>query len=815
MKRLLPLGLLLCSVPASADWYFRGAPNNWNATQMLQVGPTVYETCQNFGSGAASFKIDRHADWSESYPSSNYTVTSNSSYKISFDTVSKSVFVDAVDNCFAHNLESLNFRGTANSWGSLPMHLVANNTWELNVHFDGQSQQRFKFDVKGDWANNFGDNGANGSLESSGADIYTGVSGNYNVRVNDATMTYSITKAVGTLGAVHEANRTTFSIWSPDSSNVKVKLNGTTYTLAPVTNFNGYDDVYQVTVPGNHHLKTYEFYINNKSVRDPYGKMVIPNTNTNIVMDMGKTNVAGGWSTTPELKEREDAIVYEVHVRDFTIDSSSGVSANKRGKFLGMVEAGSTYQGVKTGFDHLKELGVTHVQLLPVYDFSTCSDPADETCYNWGYDPRNYNIPEERYSQTPYDYVNRVKEFKTMINEFHKAGIRVVMDVVYNHTYGDEMFEDITGKYFYEQNLVVGNTVDANQPMVRRMIQDSLEYWVREYNIDGFRFDLIGVFDYDDVAVWGRHINQMFPDRNIIMYGEPWLGCFGCNDYREQHRVRLGTIGRIADSHIGVFNPKYREAIKGANDTGGCNPGDCYAFNQGDSWPITAGSRGAIRATKNAEIAINAWDAMYAMDPEQSVNYVSAHDNLSLRDKVIEWAHSNGVAESSSYLRRIQQFANGIVLTSQGISFLHGGVELMRDKQGAHNSYNLPDSINKYRWQWKVDNADIFNYYKDVIALRKAHPALRLNTWEEIQNHVTTSTPRYGVVVNHIKGRPNNDSWSEIIVIYNSADNYNHNLPAGTWKVAMEKSDPTKGNGRNVSGSITAEGTAVTVLYKE
>lgn len=815
MKRLLPLGLLLCSIPASADWYFRGSPNNWNTTQMLQVGPTIYETCQNFGSGTAAFKIDRLADWSQSFPSANYTVANNSSYKISFDTVSNSIFVDPVDHCFASNLASLHFRGTPNSWGALPMHLVADNTWELNVHFDGKSQQRYKFDTEGDWSSNFGDNGANGSLEASGADIYTSIKGNYNVRVNDATMTYSVTKAVGSLGAVYDSAHTTFSIWSPDSSNVKVKLNGTTYSLSPTANFNNYDDIYQVTVPGNHHLKTYEFYINNKSVRDPYGKMVIPNTNTNIVMDMTKTSLNGGWSATPELAEREDAIVYEVHVRDFTIDSSSGVTANKRGKFLGMVESGSTYQGVKTGIDHLKELGVTHVQLLPVYDFSTCSDPADETCYNWGYDPRNYNIPEDRYSQTPYDYVNRVKEFKTMIDEFHKAGIRVVMDVVYNHTYGDEMFEDITGKYFYEQNLVVGNTIDANQPMVRRMIQDSLEYWVREYNIDGFRFDLIGVFDYDDVAVWGRHINQMFPERNILMYGEPWLGCFGCNDYREQHRVRLGTIGRIQDSHVGVFNPKYREAIKGANDTGGCNSGDCYAFNQGDTWPITAGSRAAIRSTKNAEIVIDSWDAMFAMDPEQSINYVSAHDNLSLRDKIIEWAHANGVAESSTYLRRIQQFSNGIVLTSQGISFLHGGVEIMRDKQGAHNSYNLPDSINKYRWQWKVDNADIFNYYKDVIALRNAHPALRLNTWEEIQNHVTTSTPRYGVVVNHIKGRPNNDSWSEIIVIYNSSNNYNFSLPSGTWKVAMEKSDPTQGNGRNVSGSITAEGTAVTVLYKQ
>jgi pullulanase len=337
---------------------------------------------------------------------------------------------------------------------------------------------------------------------------------------------------------------------------------------------------------------------------------------------------------------------------------------------------------------------------------------------------------------------------------------------------------------------------------------------VREYNIDGFRFDLIGIFDYDDVGDWGRYLNAKFPDRKLLLYGEPWNGF--ADDPRESKRVRLGTIARIHDAHVGVFNPKYREAVKGVNDSGGCNSGDCYAFNANpDLWRIKVGSRGSIRFNNDPFMSIDTWDPMFAADPEQSINYVSAHDNLALRDKIILWAEQNGREHTDPYLRRIQQFANGIVLTSQGIPFLHAGVEMLRDKQRDHNSYQSGDQVNKIRWQWKIDNADIVDYYRDVIALRNAHTGLRMNSWEEIDQHVLSATPRHGVLVNHIQSGENGDNWSEIIVISNSADNYSYRLPAGIWKVAMEKSDPAAGNGREVSDSILAEGTAVTVLYRE
>ncbi|TAA45896.1 alpha-amylase family glycosyl hydrolase [Corallincola spongiicola] len=832
---------------AYADWFFRGTPNGWATTALTAGSGTELTLCQSFGNGDGNggprFKIDRYGDWSENYPGADYSVAGNASYQITFFSDSHDLDVVPVASCdedpdgFKKNFTSLNFRGTANGWTATPMVLVADNTWELEVNLDGQPNQRFKFDLYGDWATNYGDNNADGVLEQTGGDIFNTGSGDYKITVNDLSLAYTVTPLdicvedccetdccetdcggdeVATLGAVYSADKTTFSIWSPDHSNVELRLDGQTYAMAKVAEFEGYNDVYQVTVDGDWHLKTYSFMINDIAVRDPYGKMVEPNTQNNIVMDMSRTDLAADWAPTPAFAAREDAVIYEVHIRDFTIHASAGVSAEKRGKFLGMVEPGTRYNSVATGIDHLKELGVTHVQLLPVYDFGSCPDLADTDCYNWGYDPRNFNVPEERYSQTPYDYENRAREFKQMVDGFHKAGIRVVMDVVYNHTYADEMFENITDKYYTDSDLSgTGNSVDANVPMVSRMIRDSLEYWVREYNIDGFRFDLIGIFDYDEVGEWGRHLNATFPDRNLLIYGEPWNGY--ASDPREAERVRLGTIGRIADARVGVFNPKFREAIKGLNDQAGCNAGDCFAFNNNpDVWRIEVGSRGAIRySNSNPNEAIDTWDPMFAMDPEQTINYVSAHDNLALRDKILQWADLNGVSRSSTYLRRIQMFANGIVLTSQGVPFLHGGVEIMRDKQEDHNSYRSPDSINQYYWNWKQDNADVFAYYQDVIAMRNAHPGFRLTSWDAINNDVISERPRYGVLVNRIAAEYHGDSWKQIIVIYNSSDNFTYQLPSGTWKVAMEKSDPAAGNGRQVSGSIVAEGTAVTVLYQD
>ena len=634
---------------------------------------------------------------------------------------------------------------------------------------------------------------------------------------NEARNSYSYSIAskplvVDRLGAVYSVGKTVFSLWSPDNSNVVLNLDGKDYTMTKVADFGGYTDVYQVTVTGDQLLKPYQFKVGGVVARDPYGKMVKPNTNFNIVMDTSRTDLAEGWAARPAFKEREDAVIYEVHVRDFTISSTSGVDAAKRGKFAGMVQSGTTYSNVKTGIDHLKELGVTHVQLLPVYDFGSCPDVNDTSCYNWGYDPINFSVPEERYSQTPYDYENRMREFKNMVNEFHKAGIRVVMDVVYNHTYDKTVFNPITGKYYTATDLSgCGNSIDATNPMVGRMIRDSLEYWVKEYNIDGFRFDLVGIFDYAVVDGWAKYLNTQFADRNLMLYGEPWNGY--ATDTREALRVRLGTVGQLKDAHFGVFNPKFRDAIRGQGDHPGCDAGDCFMFNQADTWRIQVGSRGAIRYNNGTGNLNDTWDPMFASDPEQSINYVSAHDNYNLRDKILVWADTSGNSNNNGYLRRIQQFANGVVLTSQGVPFIYGGDEFMRTKQRDKNSFKSPDSINAFDWSFKSTNSDVFNYYKDVIAIRKAHPGFRMNTWDEINSNVTTTRPASGVVINTINGAGNGDSWSKIIVIMNSANNYTYSLPSGNWTVAMEKSTPVT-SPRTVSGSVVAEGTAVTVLYQ-
>ncbi|MFQ3230804.1 alpha-amylase family glycosyl hydrolase [Reinekea sp.] len=719
-RKLILILSWIVATSASAQWEFRGTPNQWTTSTMASQDNVNYCTEQQFNTGDAGggprFKIDRYGDWSESYPNQDYNVNSNTAYKVCINALNTQISIS-----------------------------------EINLP----------------------------------------------------------TTTINKLGAEYDNAGTTFSIWSPDHTNVALVLNGVEYSMPKASNQQGYTDVYAVRVAGDHHLKPYAFKVNGNIVRDPYGKMAVPNQDVNIVMDMSRTDLAQGWAPRPVLIEREDAIIYEMHVRDFTIDPTSGVASIKRGKFLGMVEQGTQYQGAATGLDHLKELGVTHIQILPFYDFASCPDLNDTQCYNWGYDPRNFNVPEERYSISQ-DYEQRVRELKVMIDEFHKAGIRVIMDVVYNHTFDFEMFENISTSYYTPTDLSgTGNSIDASVPMVGRMIQDSLEYWTKEYNLDGFRFDLVGIFDHQDFGDWGRYLNATFSDRNLLIYGEPWNGY--ASDPRETDRVRLGTIARQQSAHVGVFNPKFREAIKGANDSG---YGGGFAFNQGDVWAMDFGSRAGSRFNNNPYQVIDAWDPMFTTDPEQTINYTSAHDNLTLRDKILQWADLNGISRQSSYLKRIQNYANGMVLTSQGIPFLHGGVELLRDKNGDHNSYRSSDAVNKIDWSWKITNADTSEYHKDLIALRKAHPGLRMNTWHEINNNVTTIRYANDVLVTDINAAANGDSWQRILVIYASGGDFNYPLPSGNWYVAVEKNAPKNGSHRQVSGAVDIEGTAVTVLYQ-
>ena len=335
------------------------------------------------------------------------------------------------------------------------------------------------------------------------------------------------------LGAYYTKSATSFSIWSPDSSNVTVTVTPKGGTAKDYTCTKGFQvdgnypdssNIYGVSVSGDLHLAEYQFKINGTNVRDPYGVMVKYDGNqqksnvlksnglengfnytayagpsSNIVIDLDQTDPEGGWAERPVLENRNDAIVYEVHVGDFTSDSTWGGTAVNAGKFPGMVETGTKYGSVSTGIDHLKELGVTHVQLLPFYDYATKHNTTLNDIYNWGYDPVNYNVPEDRFSTCPGDYVERIREVKEMINEFHKNGIRVIMDVVYNHTFDKEMFKNISTKYYTTTDLSgCGNSINTGVSMVSRMIRDSLEYWVDEYNIDGFRFDLIGIYHTSD-----------------------------------------------------------------------------------------------------------------------------------------------------------------------------------------------------------------------------------------------------------------------------------------------------------------------------
>jgi pullulanase len=626
----------------------------------------------------------------------------------------------------------------------------------------------------------------------------------------------------GRPGVTYGKAQSTFALWSPDTANVQLWLDGGTYAMSRTADANGYRDVYAVTVPGDWHLKPYHFIVNGKVARDPYGVMVRAGTDDNIVVDLAQTEPLEGWAPAPALANREDAVIYEVHVRDFTIDATSGVEPGKRGKFLGMVQPGTSYSTLATGIDHLVDLGVTHVQMLPFYDFGSCSPQEVATrpdCYNWGYDPVNFNVPEERYSQTPDDYANRVRELKTMINEFHKRGIRVVMDVVYNHTQSKQVLGNITGRYYTAGDLSgTGNSLNSGEPMVSRMIRDSLEYWVREYRVDGFRFDLLGVFHTAAVGEWVRHLQTQFPERKLLIYGEPWNGFAA--DPEEPRKIRLGTVGVLADAHVGVFNGKFREALKGGNDDGGAGG---FIFNQGGTWgsgplgPVYAGKRGSIRYVNQGGVLPNLWDPMFALDPEQSINYVDAHDNLCLNDKVERWAAGEqarrGQAPSAGYKRRIQEFALATILTSQGIPFLHGGSEMLRTKFGDSNSYKSSDEINKYRWNWKLENERTYQYVRALIALRRAHPGFRMTSWDQIDANVRSNQVSKELVVTRINAGANRDGWSEILLIDNSGANITYALPDGIWNVVVEKSE-YNATARQVIGSVVAEGTAVTVLYR-
>lgn len=571
----------------------------------------------------------------------------------------------------------------------------------------------------------------------------------------------------GELGAFYGKDSTTFKLWSPAAKSVKVLIfkngdaaiqetpsilnmeeNNGLWSVKVLNNLKGYFYTYKIEV----------YNIVNEAV-DPYAKFVGVNGLRGAIEDLEESSPEG-WTedSSPLLKNYTDAIIYEISVRDMTTHPDSAV--NYKGKFLGLTEDDTkSSKDLYSGISHIKELGVTHVQLMPVFDFSYIStDEKDPVKYNWGYDPQNYNVPEGSYSTNPYNPLCRVLEFKEMIKHIHSLGVGVIMDVVYNHMFNpleNNLEKVFPGYYFrldvkcnFSNGTGCGSDTASEHPMMRKFILDSVLYFANTYHIDGFRFDLMGVHDFETMNIIRYELDKL--PRKILVYGEGW-------DLNTSlpHELKAVQSNAWKMPHIGFFNDTIRDTIRGS------------VFNNKDSGFISGKSDQEHTIKKCVTGLIkysNELSGIYDT-PDQSINYICAHDNNTLWDK-LELSNSY---DSYDDRKSMHMLGNAIVLTCQGISFLHGGVDFCRTKKGIENSYNHPDHINWMDWDRKSEFYDVFQYFKGLINLRREHPAFRMDNSQEIRDHlVFLDNMPQNTVGFILKDNANGDIWRNIIVVYNA-----------------------------------------------
>lgn len=619
------------------------------------------------------------------------------------------------------------------------------------------------------------------------------------------------------MGAVCTPEATTFRVFAPTASRVEVRIyktatGGEAETLRLERedrgcfagrregDLHGRFYTLRVDAPGTHPLR---------EVIDPWSRCNTAHDGRGLILDLRRTDPKGFREhTRPDFREvtpdatpnsPEDAIIYEAHIRDFTIHRSAGV--RRGGKYLGLTERGTRGPGgVRTGLDHLVELGVTHVQLMPFQDFD--NDEGADT-YNWGYMPVHFNSPEGWYA-TKRDDASRVTEAKRMVAALHEAGLRVILDVVYNHTSSAASFDRTAPFYFYRLRPFAespywngsgcGNEMRSEAPMARRFIVDSCRYWAEEYKLDGFRFDLMGLVDRDTMAEVARAVHAVDP--SLLVYGEPWTG--------GDTPIGPTTKGRQIGGGFGVFNDILRDAIKGGNNDG------ARGYIQG---PFTD----AVNKIKNGlEGAVNRSAGGFAADPGEVLNYVACHDNKTLFDKLAEDRGATGSLRS-----RMHRLATAMVLLAQGVPFLHSGQELERTKRGEHNSYNLPDRINALDWSLKSKNAETYRFIRGLIALRKRHPAFRLSTAEEILGRRLRFLPADdGVIAFKLDGKGlKGETWKETIVVFNGhRKEAALTLPEGRWTVVVDDDEagpkPVRSGPAAISGDVTVAPVSALVLHR-
>jgi len=624
------------------------------------------------------------------------------------------------------------------------------------------------------------------------------------------------------LGVTWTPEKTTVKIWAPTAKMIEFRLykDGKTGEAFHKTQLQAIGNgIWSTVLMGDYQGKFYTFKINDGEwlAETPgiYASCVGVNGRRGIIYDPQKTNPEN-WEDDkgPVLKNFTDAIIYETHVRDFSISESSGIE--QKGKFLGFAEEETkTKNGIATGISHLKELGITHVHLLPVYDFATIDEGNPPEKYNWGYDPLHYNALEGSYATNPYDGKVRISEFKKLVQALHSSGIGVILDVVYNHTYftKESVFNQTVPGYFYRQKKDgsfanasgCGNELATERTMVRKYIVESLKYWAQEYHIDGFRFDLMGVYDLDTMKTIRQELDKI--NHGMLLYGEGWAA--DQSPMPEEKRAVKRNVPQL--SGIAAFNDDMRDALKGNHGSK-----KTKGFVSGLELREEAIKFGVVGAVHHPQIVYDYVESSkqpWAGGPGQSVNYASCHDNYTLWDKL----KFSCAKASNEEMRKMVKLSGALVITSQGIPFLHAGVDFCRTKGGHGNSYKSPDSVNQIDWNRKEEFFDVFSYYKNLIEMRKKHPAFRMTETSQVQEHIKFCTEyKVGIVSYCIDGRSVNDSWKDIVLVFNGSRKENlASLPPGNYKVVVKGDDFNEnGIGETISEELKSEPISTTILVK-
>ena len=570
---------------------------------------------------------------------------------------------------------------------------------------------------------------------------------------------------------VYSPNETVFKLFAPADAECFVVTDNDSIRMTLAA-----DSIWTATLKGDHKGKTYQFSVNGQRSPGVFAKAVTVNGEKGVIIDMKDTDPKGWADDKHVLRPHQDNVIYEMHHRDFSI---ARPDAKHPGKFLALTEPWA--------IQHLKDLGINAVHILPSYDYGSVDETRlSDNKYNWGYDPVNYNVPEGGYSTDPFKPEVRIREFKQMVQALHQAGIAVILDVVYNHTYdiNHSNFQRTYPDYYYRKTEEgtysngsgCGNETASDKPMMRKFMEESVRYWFDEYHVDGFRFDLMGVHDIETMNAIRKMMDDIDP--NILIYGEGW-SAGACALPNEQ----LGMKANMQQMpHIAAFSDEIRDALRGPFSDD--KEGGFLAGVPNCEESLKYGITGAIAHPQVDMTQVNYSKTPWATEPTQMISYVSCHDDMCLVDRL----KTSMPGITMDELIRLDLLAQTAVFTSQGIPFMLSGEELLRDKKGVHNSYESPDSINRLDWSNLQKYPQVFEYYQRLIALRQHHAAFRLGNADLVRKHLEfLETPRQTVAF-RLKNLEGKDAWNNIVVILNAAKSTQQvSIPEGAYTIVCQE----------------------------